>query len=104
MFRLYVTLLKIVEFISITFTMYAIWVFHVGPIWRIFCQIIWQIESYTAQNKFRQKLSPVGLNSQPPDHQFHALLTELGRNLLAMSEVSFLLFHAPLHMLEFVYF
>ena len=33
-----------------------IWVFHVRPI----CQIIWQILSYTAQNKFRQKLSPVG--------------------------------------------
>ena len=33
-----------------------IWVFHVMPI----CQIIWQILSYTAQNKFRQKLSLVG--------------------------------------------
>ena len=43
------------------------------------------------------------LNSQP-DHQSHALLTELVRNLLEMSEVSFLLFHAPLHMLDFVYF
>ena len=39
------------------------------------------------------------LNSQPPDHQSNALLTVLGRNLLEMSEVSFLLFHAPLHML-----
>ena len=43
------------------------------------------------------------LNSQPPDHQY-AFLTELGGNLLEMSEVRFLLFHAPLHMLDFVYF
>ena len=34
----------------------ANWVFHDTR----FCQIIWQIWSYTAQNKFRQKLSPVG--------------------------------------------
>ena len=39
-----------------------------------------------------------GLNSQPPDHQSHALPTELARNLLEISEVSFLFFHAPLHM------
>ena len=42
-----------------------------GPHWDIkmkslvfhdtrYCQIIWQIESHTEQNKFRQKLSPVG--------------------------------------------
>ena len=36
--------------------------------------------------------------SPPPDHQSQALLTVLVRNLLEMSEVSFLLFHAPLHM------
>ena len=45
-----------------------------------------------------------GLSSQPTDHQFSALLTELGRNLLEISEVNFLLFHAPLHMLDFIYF
>ena len=33
-----------------------------------------------------------GLNLQPPDHQSHALLTVLGRNLLEISEVSFLFF------------
>ena len=33
-----------------------IWVFHD----RRFCQIIWQIWSYTTQNKFRQKMLPVG--------------------------------------------
>ena len=45
-----------------------------------------------------------GLSSQPPDHQSHALPTVLGRNLLEISEVSFLLFHAQLHMLDFAYF
>ena len=45
-----------------------------------------------------------GLNSQPPDHQSGALTTELARNRLEISEVSFLLFYAPLHMLDFVYF
>ena len=45
-----------------------------------------------------------GLNSQPPDHQSGALTTELARNLLEISEVSFLLFHGPFHMLDFVYF
>ena len=64
-----------------------------------FCQIIWQIWSYTAQNKFCQKLSPVGF-----DHLSNTLLTVLGRNLLETPEVGFLLFHAPLHMLDFVYF
>ena len=39
------------------------------------------------------------MNLQPPDHQSNALLTVLGRNLLKISEVSFLLFHAALHML-----
>ena len=43
------------------------------------------------------------LNSQPPDQQSGDLTTELGRNLLEISESSFLLFHAPLHMLDFVY-
>ena len=45
-----------------------------------------------------------GLNSQPLDHQPYALSTVLEKNHLEMSEVSFLLFHAPLHMLDFVYF
>ena len=39
------------------------------------------------------------LNSQPLDHQSNVLLTVLERNLLKISEVSFLLLHAPLHML-----
>ena len=41
------------------------------------------------------------LNSQPPDHQSHALPT---LNLLEICKVRFLLFHALLHMLDFVYF
>ena len=44
------------------------------------------------------------MNPQPPDHQSNALPTVLGRNLLKISEVSFLLFHAPLHMLDFCLF
>ena len=44
-----------------------------------------------------------GLNSQPLDHQSHALTTELARNLLEISEVSFLLFHAPLDMLGLLF-
>ena len=62
--------------------------------------------SEVTQNKinFVKNSSQWGLNSQPLDHQSVALPTELGRNLLEMSEVSFLLFHVPLHMLDFVYF
>ena len=45
-----------------------------------------------------------GLNPLLPDHQAHALPTELGRNLVEISQVSFLLFHEPLHILDFVYF
>ena len=56
------------------------------------------------QNKinFVKNYPQWGLNSQPPDHQSNALKTVLGKNLLEISEVSFLLFHAPLHMLDFV--
>ena len=62
--------------------------------------------SKVTQNKisFAKNLPHWCLNSQPPDHQPHALLNELGRNLLKIYEVSFLLFHAPIHMLDFVYF
>ena len=62
--------------------------------------------SKVTQNKinFIKNCPQCGLNSQLPDHQSHALLTVLWRNLLEISEVSFLLFHAPLHMLDFVYF
>ena len=45
-----------------------------------------------------------GLNQWPPNHQSHALPTNLGRNWLEISEVSFLLFHALLHLLDFIYF
>ena len=53
---------------------------------------------------FVKNCSQWGLNSQPLDHQSGALTTELARNLLDISEVSFLLFAAPLLMLDFVYF
>ena len=55
---------------------------------------------HSTKKKFIKNCPLWGLNSQPPDHQSHALVTELGKNLLEMSEVSFILFHAPLHMLD----
>ena len=62
--------------------------------------------SKVTQNKinFVKNCPQWGLNSQPLDHQSRALPTVPGRNLLEISEVSFLLFHAPLHMLDIVYF
>ena len=48
-------------------------------------------------------MSPVGFEPMSPDHQSNALPTELRRNLLVIPEVSFLLFHVPLHMLNFVF-
>ena len=50
--------------------------------------------SKVTQNKinFIKNCPQWGLNSQLPDHQSHALPTVLGRNLLEISEVSFLLF------------
>ena len=52
---------KIVSLVQISSLgrMTEIWVFHD----RHFCQIIWQIQSYTEQNKFRQKLPPVGIHN-----------------------------------------
>ena len=57
--------------------------------------------SKVTQNKinFVNNCPHWGLNSQSLDHQSHALPTELCRNLTEISEVSFLLFHAPLYML-----
>ena len=81
-----------------------IWVFHDRPFRHISVRL--SDRSKVTQNKinFIKNCPLWGLNSQPPDHQSHALPTELARNLLEMSEVSFLLFHASLHMLDFVYF
>ena len=47
--------------------------------------------SEVTQNKlsFVKNCPRWGLNPQPPGHQSHALPTELGRNLLGISEVSF---------------
>ena len=44
-----------------------------------------------------------GLNPQLPDHQSHALPTVLARNLLGRRFLKWALFHAPLHMLDFVH-
>ena len=92
------------EHATLVITSDYIWVFHDRPFRRISVRL--SDRSKVTQHKinFVKKCPQWGLNSQPPDHQSHALLTELARNLLEMSEVSFLLFHAPLHMLDFVYF
>ena len=84
--------------------LYSIWVFYDRAYMTHFCKIIWQFLSYTEQKNFVKKCPQWGLNSQPPDHQSHALPTELAKNLLEISEVSFLLFRAPLHMLDLAYF
>ena len=80
------------------------WVFHVRPFRRISVRLSDRSEVTQYKINFIKNCPHWGLNSQPTDHQSHALLTELVRNLLEMSEVSFLLFLAPLHMLDFVYF
>ena len=56
------------------------------------------VRSKVTQNKinFVKNCTQWSLNSQPPDYQSHALPTVLGRNLLEIAEVSFLLFQAPL--------
>ena len=79
-------------------------VFHDRPVWHISVRL--SDRSVVTQHKinFVKNRPQWGLNPQPPDHQSPALPTELGRNLLEIAEVSFLLFHAPLHMLDFVYF
>ena len=78
------------------------WVFHVRPFRCISVRLSDRSKVTQPKINFVKKCPQWGLNSQPPDHQSHALLTELARNLLEMSEVSFLLFHAPLHMLDFI--
>ena len=82
----------------------ANWVFHDRPVWRISVRL--SDRSKVTQHKinFIKNCPQWGLNSQPPDYQSRALPTVLGRNLLEICEVSFPLFHAPLHMLDFVYF
>ena len=62
------------------------------------------LKLHSTKNNLSKTVPGWGLNSQPPDHKSAALTTELARNLLEISEVSFVLFHAPLHMLDFVYF
>ena len=79
-------------------------VFHDKEILRISVRISGR--SKVTQNKinFVKNCPQWGLNSQPPDHQSRTLPTVLARNLLEICAVSFLLFHAPLYMLDFVYF
>ena len=79
-------------------------VFHDKEIWRISVRLSDRSEVTQHKINFVKTCPQKGLNPWPPDHQSNALLTVLGRNLLKISEVSFLLFHAPLHMLELCLF
>ena len=79
-------------------------VFHDRPVWRISVRLSDRSEVTQHKINFVENCKQWGLNPRPPDHQSSALPTELARNLLEISEVSFLLFHAALHMLDFVYF
>ena len=79
-------------------------IFHDKEIGRISVRLSDRSEVTQHKINFVKKLPQWDLNPQPPDHQSHALPTELGRDLLEISEVSFLLFHVRLHMFDFVYF
>ena len=79
-------------------------VFHDKEIWPISVRLSDRSEVIQRKINFVKNCPQWGLNPQPPDHQSPALPNELGRNLLEISEVSFLLFHAPLHMLGLWFF
>ena len=79
-------------------------IFHDKKVWHISVRSSDRFKVMQNKINFIKNYPQWGLNSQPPDHQSHALPTVLARNLLEICEVSFLLFHAPLHMLDFVYF
>ena len=74
-------------------------VFHDKEIWRISVRLSDRSEVTQHRINFVKNYPQWCLNAQPPDHQSDALQTVLGRNLLKISEVSFLLFHGILHML-----
>ena len=74
-------------------------IFHDRPVWRISVKLSDRSEVTQHKINFVKNYPQRDLNLWPPDHQFNALLTVLGRNLLKISEVNFLFFHAPLHML-----
>ena len=78
-------------------------VFHDKEIWRISVRLSDRSEVTQHKKNFVKNCPQWDLNPWPPDHQSNALLTVLERNLLKISEVSFLLFHAPLHMLGLLF-
>ena len=82
-------------------TRYSTWFgfFHDKEIWRFSVRLSDRSEVTQHKINFVKNCPQWGLNPSPPDHQSNALLTVLMRNLLKISEVSFLLLHAPLHML-----
>ena len=84
---------------------YPIWVFHDKEIWRTSVRL--SDRSKVTQNKinFVKNWPQWGWNPQPLDHHSNALPTELGRICWEGDFWSELcLFHAPLHMLDFVHF
>ena len=79
-------------------------VFHDKEIQRISVGLSDRSEVTQHKINFVKNCPQWDLSSQPPDQQSNALLTVLGRNLLKISKVSFLLFHAPLHLLGLYFF
>ena len=77
-------------------------VFHNKEISHISVRLSDRSEVTRHKINFAKNCPQLDLNPQLLDHHSHAMPTKLGRILLEISEVSFLLFHAPLHMLDFV--
>ena len=90
---------RIISFAPTSWKLWSKWhiigVFTIGQSDAILSDCLTDLKLHSTK-KFCQKLPQWGLNPWPPDHQYPALPTELARNLLEISEVSFLLFHALL--------
>ena len=73
--------------------------FHDKEIWCISVRLTDRSEVTRHKINLVKNCYQWDLNPWLPDCRSNAQLTVLGRNLLKIFEVSFLLFHAPLHML-----
>ena len=82
------------------FDMLYKWVFHDKEIWRISVRLSDRSEVTQHKINFVKTYPQWGLNPWPPNHRSNVL----GRNLFNISEVSFILLQAPLHMLELCLF
>ena len=85
-------------------TIVNIRVFHDKNIWCISVRLSDRSEVRRHKINFVKNCLQWDFTTQPPDHKSNVLLTVLGRNLSEISEVHFLLFHVPIHTLDFVYF